>query len=164
MKTKVGPLVGLTIGVSVVAALVGAFFGGVAGQMYVSEGVRAEAKLASAGMWWGAGSGFVVGLLWCQAMIAIAVRFGPRKLGRIGAVCGLVAGVLSTLVLHIALAQVAGLGGVGLVREGLLFGIPAGLVVGVICGTVCRAAVRQAGRGTENARWTEVPGEKRGEA
>jgi hypothetical protein len=163
MKTKVGPLVGLTIGVSVVAALVGAFFGGVAGQMYVSESVRNKAQLASAGMWWGGGSGFVVGLLWCQAMIARAVRFGPRKLGRIGAVCGLVAGALSTLVLHIALARVAGLGGLGMLDFGMVVGLPAGLVVGAICGSVCRAAVRQAVRGTENARWTEVCAEERGE-
>ena len=52
MTIKAGWLVGLAIGVSVVAALVGAFFGGVAGQMYISESVRDEAKLASAGMWW----------------------------------------------------------------------------------------------------------------
>lgn len=96
-------------------------------------------------------------------MIAIAVRFGPRKLGRIGAVCGLVAGALSTLVLHVALTRVAGLSGVGMLDFGLVVGLPAGFIVGAICGTVCRAAVRQAVRGTEDLRWTETTTEMRGE-
>jgi len=160
MTIRAGSLVGLAIGVSVVAALVGAFFGGVAGQMYVSESVRNQTQLASAGMWWGGGSGFVVGLLWCAAMVPIALRFGPKKLGRIGALCGLVVGSLATLALHTALARVAGVGGVVMGLECLFFAVPVGLAAGAACGCVCRVEVRRTLPETERMRWAKILAEK----
>jgi len=75
-------------------------------------------------------------------MFAVVARRSAVNVGRVGALLGLAVGSLSTLLLHVGLARVAGDGGVGMAREGLLIGIPAGLIVGWNCGTLLRGSVQ----------------------
>lgn len=160
MNIKVGPLAPFIIGVSVVGAFAGLAFGHSAGILYVYAYVDPHSKYELTGTIWGCASGFVAGLLWCAAMVPIALRFGPKKLGRIGALCGLVVGSLATLALHTALARVAGVGGVGMGLECLFFAVPVGLAAGAACGCVCRVEVRHTLPETERMRWAKILAEK----
>lgn len=160
MKIKAGPLVWLVVAVSMLGALVALPCAGIAVSMYRAENIHHMAHLDLTGMISGSASGFVAGLLWCAAMVPIALRFGPKKLGRIGALCGLVVGLLATLALHTALARVAGVGGVGMGLECLFFAVPVGLAAGAACGCVCRVEVRRTLPETERMRWAKILAEK----
>ncbi len=136
----------LFVFVPLVGASVALLWGSQAVQLYLPFGIKNEAlasALSNVGLWWGAATGILAGIIWIAVMSAVVSRVGTARLGRIGSLVGMAVGSLSTLLLHIGLARVSGGGGVGMVREGLLFGIPSGLIAGAVCGCMYRDALLQ---------------------
>lgn len=143
-----GPLALLFFFVCLAAAAVAWLCGGIAVELY-ENGSEDDVigTLVFVGHWCGAGTGVVAGIIWCVSMIWIGLRAGAKHLAAIGMLLGMAVGVLSTLILHIALAHAAGRGGIGEFGVGVLFGLPAGLVLGGISGLLCRLAVQAALKG-----------------
>jgi len=150
----------LLVAVILVAGVTAAgFFGSIAGLAY---GMQLETRAVSVnrpvyltGRWWGAFTGLIAGAIWCRVMVPAAIRSRGRRLTGGGALAGLGAGILSTILLHAVLMIVA-------IRPepttlafvlpiGLACGVVAGLIAGAICGIVCGAAVRRTLRATAAA-------------
>jgi hypothetical protein len=94
----------------------------------------------------GASSGLLVGYAWSRAMLELTRR-GTRSLRGAGAGLGLLAGVISTVILHLILMAARGYGKWpdNLFEIGLfvfVFGMPVGVIVGAICGAAWRRRAR----------------------
>ena len=146
-RIQLGPLIGLTVLVCAAGALVAGLFGIAAGQMYVQGdanlwGDPAPGIIALGGRW-GAVTGVLAGLFWTGVMVAFARRCADNRLHRIGALAGLAAGVLSTLLLHAALMYRTGDHEWSNLQVGLFCGIPDGLLVGAIFGKAWGGILRR---------------------
>jgi len=130
----------------VAGVLVGGFFGSLAPMLYDLEAPRI---LFQAGLVLGCVGGFFAGALWYLRMLSM-IRTGPSYwsvVGR-GALNGLLAGILATVILHAGLMVVTTRWALEALLGGLLFGAPAGAIVGAFCGAIVWI-VRQLRRGGE---------------
>jgi hypothetical protein len=126
------------------AALVGGFFGRMAGAAYAVE-LRAGSVLASkpylypglepVGMYAGAVSGAVAGLGWCAILLRRRMSYRRRPV-LAGMLWGLVAGVVSTLAVHGLLMWAARTWAPYWLAIGVATGAPAGLILGALLGPV----------------------------
>lgn len=143
-----GRIVGLAVLVCVAATALAGFLGLFASLLYGGlywgppegdpAGETAAEHVRTIGAWWGAATGLIAGVLWCWGIQRKIAAAETERLVRAGTWLGLKVGVLSTLLLHVALMLVAGR--VALVEPlvGLAFGIPSGLILGAICGAIAR--------------------------
>jgi hypothetical protein len=153
----------LAVLVALAGAAVGGFFGSAAG-MWLYPGLefteRGEPHFSelhtTAGRALGAGSGVAVAVGWSLLMRRMSVGASGLKIVANGAGLGVVAGIVSTLVVHVGLAAVAGrwpdpgwLGAVGMYVA--LMGAPAGLATGLACGLVAWGAAAIARRARASA-------------
>lgn len=135
--------------VVLLAGAVGTFLGLGAVMLYTGFGLQPEAKRISAdlGAWLGGGTGVGVALLWSAAMLKCSAEWAAITVGRVrgvvgtGAFFGLLAGIASSLVLHLGLQIAVGDFRIDEILLGLGCGIAAGLLVGIVAGLLWLAAL-----------------------
>ncbi len=148
--SRTWPFVILAILVCVAAGLVETFFGALAAGGY-EMGVEAEADQGaesggrnlfpfSTGIVLGAVSGILVGAAWCWPMIRLARRGPGMSLVGNGILYGILAGVGSTVVLHLGLVIATREANLPIIGIGFLCGVVAGFFVGLISGLACWGA------------------------
>lgn len=125
-------------GVCFAAAIAGGLFGTWASMWYrMSFGRPGSASpdgpSAALGLWWGAITGVIAGIVWCRVMVRAVGRDPAVLLTGRGARLGAWVGILSTVLLHAVLIIAAG----RLQFSWLLFGLPFGIIVGAVVGAVC---------------------------
>jgi hypothetical protein len=135
--------------VVLLAGSLGAFRGSAAAALYTGFGLQPEAKKISIdlGFWLGVGVSVGVALLWSAAMVKCSAEWVERTVHRArgvvgtGVFFGILAGIASTLVLHLGLQIAADI----FRPEGLLLGfgvgISAHLLLGLLGGLLWLAAL-----------------------
>ena len=132
------PLVALVVFVVIAGAIVGGFFGLVAGGAYAElESVRYH--------WWeplgtvlGGIGGAGAGILWSWLMGRLSPQAGGARIVLLGIACGFVVGGLATVLLHLGLIIASGRFApemlLTIYMAVLISGAPAGLATGFVCG------------------------------
>jgi hypothetical protein len=134
----------ITISVCVAGSFVAGIMGALAGDQYRPARPIPEESLLGFGFWWGGVTGLIAGIMWCCVMIPLATPNRREALNKIGALIGILVGVLSTALLHAGLMLHAGEHETWLLRIGICIAIPIGAVVGGISGGACRDALAAA--------------------
>lgn len=143
-----GRFVGFTTFVCIVAAFVAGLMGAWASDLYRSFG-RADplvVRLGPFGLFWGAATGVLAGIIWCRVMIWLATFKGGDSLGGTGAILGIGVGLLSAVLLHGGLMLLTSQQQLWPMGIGLAFAIPVGAIVGAVCGGACGNVIAAAGK------------------
>ncbi|MBP7934390.1 MAG: hypothetical protein KA354_07045 [Phycisphaerae bacterium] len=147
------------VAVCLVSLLIGAFFGFLAGSGYLiwhgeTSGMRLSVRiLLATGSGTGGIGGVLVGLIWCRVMFRkVLSGVSGGKLIMAGGKWGLLAGVATTVTLHVMLLMVlivmalvpAVVDVMLLMAIGLACGVVAGGIFGLLSGAVCGWLARRA--------------------
>lgn len=147
-----GAFTGLAVFVGAAAGILAGLLGGFAALTYggmalLPRGAATTMEsLLQVGVVWGALTGVIAAAMWCWVMFHRVARGRMERLTAWGAWSGVLAGVFSTVLLHVGLMVTAGTTEVSGMLLGLVFGVPVGAILGAISGAICQNIARPRSR------------------
>jgi hypothetical protein len=147
-----GAFTGLAVFVGAAAGILAGLLGGFAALAYggldlLPRGAATTMEsLSRVGVVWGALTGVIAAAMWCWVMFHRVACGRTERLTAWGAWSGLLAGVFSTVLLHVGLMVTAGTTEILGMLLGLVFGVPVGAILGAISGAICQNIARPRSR------------------